>query len=247
MEQIRYFQMEELENNHWWFSSRRKIVGNVLKNLNIENDAQILDVGCGTGGNRSLLSQFGKVKGIELDDYALQIARMKKNGEIYKGSLPNQLNVGNEKFEVITLLDVLEHVEEDVLSLQRLSQLLKPNGYLIITVPAFPFLWSQHDEDHHHRRRYLYSSLQSCIEQTTLTIKHMTYYNFWLFPFIAGVRLMKKHIRHNVNIDDVELPNRAINALLETIFSSERYLVQQLKLPFGLSLLAVVKNEENLS
>ena len=140
MEQHFYHRMREVEDGHWWFAGRRAIVRQALKSLNLPRAADLLDVGCGTGGNLALLAQFGKVHGVELDDGAADLARRRGVGEIEKGALPDAIPFAAKNFDLAVMLDVLEHIDDDEASLAALGRLLKPRGYLLITVPAFMFL-----------------------------------------------------------------------------------------------------------
>ncbi|MBU5444369.1 bifunctional 2-polyprenyl-6-hydroxyphenol methylase/3-demethylubiquinol 3-O-methyltransferase UbiG [Paenibacillus sp. MSJ-34] len=240
-----YLQMNEIESNHWWFKGRRRIVEKTIESLQLPLNPKILDIGCGTGGNLSLLSRFGEVTGIELEDTAIEIARQKGIGTIHKGYLPDGISQSEDKYDLIILLDVLEHIEDDLASLRKLKSMLTKRGQLIITVPAFPFLWSQHDVEHHHKRRYRLSNLKKCILDSGLYPRHITYYNIYLFPIISFVRILRRIIPYKDAGQDVKIPNKFINSILESLFSSERKLVCNYKLPFGVSLLAVVQNNEN--
>ena len=153
MEEEIYHKTAAYEEGHWWFKGRRCIIEKVLHDLSLPSKPKILEMGCGTGGNLSLLSQYGEVYGVELDNFARNYASKRHIGPILPGSLPHEIPYQDNFFDLIALLDVLEHVEEDGLSLVQLHKKLKPGGYLLITVPAFPALWSAHDEAHHHKRR----------------------------------------------------------------------------------------------
>lgn len=246
MDEKLYLQMREIEDDHWWFAGRRAIVGQVLRCLHLPEHAKILDAGCGTGGNLQLLSQFGDVTAIELDDRAAEMARTRGSWPVLKGSLPDDIPFSGEgRFDLIVLLDVLEHIDNDVGSLVALSELLSPEGYLVITVPAFPILWSAHDDEHHHKRRYRAESLANTIHNAGLQLKHMSYFNAWLFPVVATIRLMRRVLPSATVGGDVRLTSSILNTVLRNILSSERHLVSRAMLPFGVSLLAVVRHEQS--
>ena len=147
-----YLQTSRIEDEHWWFVARRKIIGALMDRLNLPVSAEILEVGCGTGGNIALLKRYGEVTCIELDKIAAQMARDRNLAPVLCGKLPDELPEFSRQFDVITLFDVIEHVKEDGASLQVLASLLKPGGRFVITVPAFNFLWSQHDDENHHQQ-----------------------------------------------------------------------------------------------
>ena len=155
MEKEAYKIMDDREEIHWWYLGRREILRKVIKKY-LKNNMNILDIGCGTGRNLALLQSFGKVKGIEYDESSVIKAQKKfPNIEIKKGELPNKLNLNKDEiFDLITLFDVLEHIEDDRKSLEILYEYLSENGKLILTVPAFDFLWTKSDEVQFHKRRY---------------------------------------------------------------------------------------------
>ena len=236
-----YQQMRSLEERHWWFAGRRKIVGEILTSLDLPEHARILDAGCGTGGNLQFLSQFGDTTGVELDDGAAALARERGTWPVLKGSLPDGMPFAEQQFDLIVLLDVLEHIDDDGASLRALAALLAPRGYLVLTVPAFPFLWSPHDEEHHHKRRYRAAGLREVIENTGLRLSYLSHFNTWLFPLVAAIRLVRKVFPANEVGRDVEMPGSAANSMLYAVFGSERYWIGKLAMPFGVSLLAVAR------
>lgn len=238
-----YLQTREVEDKHWWFAGRRMIIKHVLSLLDLPQRPRILDAGCGTGRNLSLLSEFGEVVGLEFDENALEMARSRQVCQVYKGSLPEEIPFLTEAFDLILLLDVLEHIDNDLSCLVILKSLLSANGYLVLTVPAFPFLWSKHDEEHHHKRRYQFSALKYIIQKSGLRIKHITYYNTLLFPLAAPVRLTRRIFPSKETGSDLSLPGALFNKILKVIFSSERHFVGRAHMPFGLSLLSVAYKE----
>ncbi|OEU61585.1 MAG: hypothetical protein BBJ57_01150 [Desulfobacterales bacterium PC51MH44] len=236
-----YLQTREVEDKHWWFAGRRMIIKHMIESLKLPQRSAILDVGCGTGGNLALLSEFGNVMGVELDDRALELACGRRVGKVLKGSLPDGMPFETQFFDLICILDVLEHIEDDLSSLRSLKTLLTPKGYMLLTVPAFPFLWGQHDMEHHHKRRYQATALQRIIQKAGLKIKHLTYYNTWLFPVVVISRILRQIVPSKQVGADVQIPNCTVNKLLQAVFGSERHLVNRMKMPFGVSILAVLQ------
>lgn len=149
-----YEQMAGLEDRHWWFVGRRQILSRVIAGIPLPPSACILEAGCGSGGNLEMLSQFGQVWAMERSEIALPLARARGIAIVEEGELPHRIPFGSQQFDLIALLDVLEHLDEDTAALEALIQRLKPSGYMVITVPAYPWLWSAHDELNHHKRRY---------------------------------------------------------------------------------------------
>jgi len=237
MEEAIYHKNAAYEDRHWWFLGRRSIIKKVLDDLSLPNKARILEVGCGTGGNLSLLSQYGEVFGVELDAFARNVALNRHIGSILPGSLPHDIPYQDDLFDLIVLLDVLEHVEEDGLSVAQLFKKQNPGGYLLITVPAFPALWSAHDESHHHKRRYIFKTLVPILNEAHYNIVFHSYMNTILFPIIASLRMIKR----SHGSDDLFMPPNILNNLLYKIFAIERHLLNLVSLPFGTSLLVLAR------
>lgn len=236
-----YSEMAALEQQHWWFAARRKILDKLISTLPLPPDAKILEAGCGSGGNLNMLARHGQVYAMETNTQALALAVAKGAGQIAAGRLPAAIPFGDQKFDLIALLDVLEHVDDDAASLSALRTRLKPGGWLLLTVPAYPFLWSRHDELHHHKRRYVARDLRAISEAAGLHIPYLSYFNTWLFPLIAAARLARPG---EGSSGDLTMPSKLTNALLTKIFASERLLLGRVTLPFGVSLLALARNPD---
>ena len=236
-----YAEMAALEDSHWWFVARRKILGKLISTLPLPADAQILEAGCGTGGNLTMLAHHGRAYGMEANTQALELAAAKGVGACAAGRLPAPIPFVGQTFDLIALLDVMEHLDEDAAALRALRARLKHGGWLLITVPAYPFLWSRHDELHHHKRRYVARDLRAVIEAAGLRVQYLSYFNTWLFPLIAAARLARVGRGRS---GDLSMPNKFANALLTQIFASERLLLGRVTLPFGVSLLALAHNPE---
>jgi len=239
MDRAVFDQLERLEAEHWWFVARRAILAGVIERVfDGRRDLSILEAGCGTGGNLEMLARFGTVRAFEPDDDARAVAQARGIGTIDAGTLPGGLPFDGTGFDMIAAFDVLEHVDADTASLTALGGRLKPNGRIVLTVPAFPWMWSEHDVRHHHFRRYTRRTLSDTISAAGLTLHKITYFNTVLFPAIAGVRATKSLLRLKDARDD-SMPPAPLNALLCTLFSAEKPLVASGSLPVGVSLLAV--------
>jgi SAM-dependent methyltransferase len=235
MEPDAYREMAATEGRHWWFAGRRAILACLIERLGLPARADILELGCGTGGNLEMLARFGSVAAMETDDAARAIALEKTGGrfEIRAGRCPDQIPFPGKRFDLVCMIDVLEHVEEDVATLEALRALLAPGGRALLTVPANRWMWSKHDEFLHHKRRYTAAELRSKAVGAGLRVTTLSYYNTLLFPLAAMARLL--------NLEGSNVPAAPVNRLLQAVFSAERWVAGRVPLPFGVSLLAVLR------
>ncbi|OCQ88879.1 type 12 methyltransferase [Nostoc sp. MBR 210] len=244
-----YLKYAAVEDQHWWFVGRRQIVEKLIRQLKLPNNAKILEAGCGTGGNLSMLARYGEVAAMEFDETACQLANERQVTTVRQGSLPDQIPF-NDQYDLIVILDVLEHIDDDLAALKALSSRLKPNSWLLITVPAYQFLWSYHDEINYHKRRYTLKRLKRVVRLAGYNIGYGSYFNTWLFPLVAGVRLLKNLLKLDKKSDasgDLNLPAKLINKFLTFLFASERYFMNRVSLPFGVSVaLMAQKNQSKL-
>lgn len=244
MEINKYEEMEELEKFHWWFIYRQKILKFFLKNylLDLNKAANIIDIGCGTGGNIQILSEyFDNITGIDNNDLAINYCREKGFENIIKGELPELTMIEDDSADLILLFDVLEHVDDDEFSLSVMSNKLKDNGYLLMTVPAFNFLWSQHDTDFHHKRRYNLKILKKLIQKLGFKIIKASYIYFLLFPLILFMRILKQFFKNLAKKDDFQLNNKFLNLFIIKFLSIEKLLLKWINFPFGSSIIILAK------
>ena len=229
-----YREMADTEGRHWWFTARRVILSSLISRLGLPERAKIVEIGCGTGGNLEMLSAFGEVSAMETDDSARAIAAEKAGARVVirAGRCPNEIPFERRSFDLVCLFDVLEHIDEDVATLRAVGGLLAPGGHAVITVPAYRWMWSAHDEFLHHKRRYASGELREKIAASGLKTRKLSYFNTLLFPLAATARLFK--------LSGTAVPARPINGLFHAVFSAERFVVGRLPLPFGVSLLAVI-------
>lgn len=240
MEEQIYHRMAEVEEHHWWFAGRRAIVAQAIAGLKLPADAAILEAGCGTGGNFAMLGRYGRLYAMESDTTALQYAARRNTAEVARGWLPDEIPFPGRQFDLIVLLDVLEHIEQDAATLAALAGRLVPGGSMLITVPAFRFLWSGHDELHHHIRRYTRAGLAATIARSGLVADRLTYFNSIMFPLVFLVRIFSR-LRKVPTATGLGLPPSSVNRLLTALFASERRLLKFGELPIGVSLLAVAR------
>lgn len=229
----------ELEERHWWFVARRKILLRVLeRHLPRKTGLEILDAGCGGGATMENLGRYGRTRGVELSEVAVEY-NQERGREVIVGSV-EQLPYADASFDLVLALDVVEHVPDDSLALRELSRVLASGGSLLITVPALRVLWSTHDVTNGHHRRYSLGELVERIEETGLTVAHATYFNMLLFPAILAVRTFGR-LRWEGDKSDLSETPRPLNALLEGLFSLEVLLAGRFCLPIGVSALCLAR------
>lgn len=239
MERIVYDRMAELDEQHWWYRARRDILSDLIeRKIALTADARILEIGCGTGHNLPMLGRFGRIDAIEVDGAARDIASRRLGRAVMNAPLPALTGVEDGAYDLIAILDVLEHVEADRAALVGMAGKLKPGGRILITVPAHPWMWSAHDVVNHHKRRYTRATLKAVIAEAGLKLEMLSWFNSLLFPLAAAARLAGR-VTGKEDSDD-SLPPRPVNALFEAIFGLERYALGRLPFPPGVSLVAIV-------
>ncbi|MEO7276999.1 MAG: class I SAM-dependent methyltransferase [Sphingomicrobium sp.] len=233
-----YRHMEELDQSHWWYRARRQVLSALIaREARPPTAARILEIGCGTGHNLAMLSTFGDVDALELDDEARAVARKRLGREVMSAPLPELAGVPTAHYDLIGAFDVIEHIDDDIAALTSIASCLKPGGKLVMTVPAHQWMWSAHDVANHHRRRYSKAALKRLIEASPLTLDKLGYFNSLLFPLAVVERLASK-LRGQQDAD-LSLPAAPLNAILQKAFAAERHLIGRLPLTPGLSLFAV--------
>lgn len=267
MQQHTYAIMDRVEDSHWWFVGRRAILESFLRRIvtrfestaiepqrrkdaeplpsprlgvSAVNDRaiRILDVGCGTGANLEMLSQFGDAEGVDVSDDALEFCR-RKGLTVQKG-LAETLPYPDETFDITTALDVVEHLDDDVAGLKEMFRVTKTGGYSLIFVPAFMWLWGVQDDISNHRIRYTKKQIVERLEKAGYTVERATYANFTFFaPILGGRTLMKltgikPESENNVNIS-------ALNGVFGRLFSAERHILKNFNFPFGVSIVITAR------
>jgi len=243
MQQHTYAIMDRVEDSHWWFVGRRAILETFLRGI-IQNpkskiqNAKILDVGCGTGANLEMLSQFGEAEGVDVSDDALEFCR-RKGLKVQKG-LAETLPYADETFDVTTALDVVEHLDDDIAGLKEMFRVTKRGGHSLIFVPAFMWLWGVQDDISNHRIRYTKQEIVERLEKAGFTVERATYANWTFFaPILGGRTLMrltgiKPESENNVNVS-------ALNGIFGKLFSAERFWLKKFNFPFGVSIVVVAR------
>jgi len=247
MSPLAYTEMAQAQATHWWYAARREILRAQLRGLELPADAQILEIGSGTGANLELLAEFGNVVALEMTAEAIALAREHCASStaritMRQGRCPEDLAALSQRFDLICLFDVLEHIEQDTASLAGLALLLKPGGKLMLTVPAYQWMWGPHDVHVHHKRRYSRRSLSAGCDTAGLRVSRMSYFNTLLFPLAVIGRLFERFAGRTTSAS--QNPPACVNALFTRLFALERHFLARMRLPFGLSLLLLAEPRE---
>ena len=240
-------QTHRAEDRHWWYRGRRTVLENVIAQLRLPARARILDAGCGSGRNMIDLARHGTVTGIELSETSVARARERASGEVIEGSVL-QMPFAADSFELAASLDVIEHLEDDLAALRELRRVVAPGGALLVTVPAYQWLWSGHDEINHHHRRYTRSSLLAVAREAGWEPVRTTYFNSLLLPVAIALRILDRFSRKTTESSlDLWVPPPLLNWLLERPLALEAALIRRGgRIPAGLSLLVVLREVLNV-
>lgn len=228
----------ESSPEHWWFRGRLAVLLACLRRALPPGRLRLLELGCGSGEILAALAGFGDAVGMEPHPDLAAAAR-RRGLDVRHGSLPDHLGVPDHWADVVLLLDVIEHLDDDRAALTAAARALAVDGTLVVTVPAFPWLWSPHDVALGHRRRYRAATLRDVATRAGFRVERITYFNTLLFPAVVARRLWKRG-RHREGHDLDETP-AFLNGCLERVFAFERHLVPSLSLPFGTSLLMLAR------
>ena len=238
MERVVYQQMAELDQCHWWYRARRQVLAALIRRTATPPaDARLLEIGCGTGHNLSMLGQFGHVDALELDEEARLLAEQRLGRRVMSAPLPELAEVPDHAYDLVGAFDVIEHIDDHGAAVESIATRLKRGGKLVMTVPAHPWMWSAHDVVNHHKRRYSKRALRQLIESSPLELEAIGYFNSLLFPVAVAERVSSR--LRGKDDADLKLPPAPLNVALERVFAAERHVIGRLPLPPGLSLFAV--------
>lgn len=240
MDRIVYDRMAAHDTTHWWYRARREVLADyITRNAALKPGARILEIGCGTGHNLPMLARFGEVEAIEIDAAARAIASERLGRPVSDAPLPELPGVPRGAYDMIAVLDVIEHIADDVAALKAMADCLKPGGAILIAVPAHPWMWSAHDVVNHHQRRYTKGTLDAAIRAAGLTHNGLRWFNSLLFPAAVAARVAGK-LTGKDDSDDSP-PPAPLNAAFQSIFRLERHLVGRVPLPPGLSIVTLAR------
>ena len=237
-----YKEMIELQEEHWWFVARRDVIKSFIKmQMPQSSTGKVLEIGCGVGGNVGLLSQSGQYRGVDMHQPAIDYCSEKYPQFEFQCTrvedIPQEFS--SNEFDSIYILDVLEHIDDQVAILKSAQNYLNPSGKILVTVPAFKFLWSPHDEFVHHVRRYTKAGLEKVLEDSGYKVERISYFNSILFPLALiqrlGMRLLNRKLSTHLST-----PPTIVNWLFRVIFAQEAWILKRTNLLVGLSIIAVV-------
>ncbi|HEX9722170.1 MAG TPA: class I SAM-dependent methyltransferase [Candidatus Paceibacterota bacterium] len=234
------------ETSYWWHKGRRVVIDSMLKRfLEPRSALRILDVGCGTGMNLELLSKFGQVHGVDASPIAVHYCLQRGFSDVYEGRAED-LKFADESFDMVVAIELLEHVQEDVDTLREFARVLRPGGLLFLTVPAYQFLWTEHDEVLDHVRRYTLGELKKKLQEAGFRVEKGTYMVTFTSPLF--VYRLFRHLFGKKNetpkTSYVPVPS-FLNAIFVASFFLEATIVKYVSLPFGISVLCVARKVEN--
>jgi len=244
MQQHTYSIMYQVEGSHWWFAGRRRIIASFLKRIcaDLRDKPRILDVGCGTGANLELLDEFGQAEGVDVSPDALAFCRQRGLERVHLGEA-EKLPYPDRSFDLVTALDVVEHLDDDVAGLKEMHRVLRRGGRALLFVPAFKFLWGVQDDVSNHRRRYTRKQLKETLRAAGFEIERVTYANItFFFPILMGRLLMR--LTGFRPASENNLTVGVLNKPLGIILGSEAGLLRRLNLPFGVSAICVARRSE---
>ena len=237
MEDHVYRQLHDLEDGHWWFRGRRAVLWALLRRAGLPERPRVLDAGCGTGRNLAEFGRLGTAVGVDPSPQAIAFCRERGLADVVEAGLES-LPFEDGSFDLVLATDVLEHVERDDLAARELRRVAAPGALLVVTVPAYRWLWSQHDDSHHHRRRYTAPALRARLATAGWRAELLTYFNALLLPPIAAVRLAGGRRRRT----DYELTEGPLNRVLELPMRGEAALIERgWRFPAGVSIGAVCR------
>ncbi|HET6974673.1 MAG TPA: methyltransferase domain-containing protein, partial [Pyrinomonadaceae bacterium] len=223
----------QVEETHWWYVGRRRIIQTLVEKIRAtlnSSNPRILDVGCGTGANLKMLRSFGKADGVDISSQAVDFCHQRGLDSVRLGAA-EELPYENDSFDLVTALDVIEHLDDDVAGLREMRRVLRHDGRLLLFVPAFMFLWGVQDDVSHHRRRYTLPSLLRVVEEAGFSVEWSSYANTSFFLPVLAVRSVMRWLglraetEYGINIS-------VMNGLFARLFAAERLILKNGSLPF---------------
>ncbi|MEM1331554.1 MAG: class I SAM-dependent methyltransferase [Planctomycetota bacterium] len=244
MDRAAFEDMARVEDRHWWFAGKRALLQALLRRTGVPDGARVLDLGCGTGATLASLARRYEAIGVEPDAGARAVCERRGCRVLY-GGFPGDLPAGalsDAPAQAAILSDVIEHLDDDAGALRESAALLCPGGVLVVTVPAHPWMWTEHDVALHHRRRYTKRSLREAARTAGLTVQTLTWSNCGMFPLMAAQRVaLKAGVVKGGIPGTTPIPASPVNALFRGVYRAEAMTSGRVPHPFGGSLAAVFR------
>jgi len=235
----------QVEDTHWWYVGRRRIIRSLVEKIRatLNNpNPRILDVGCGTGANLKMLADYGSAEGVDISPQAVEFCRERGLNSVKLGAA-EQLPYDDDSFELVTALDVIEHLDDDVAGLREMRRVLRREGRVLLFVPAFMFLWGVQDDVSNHRRRYTLPGLVKAVEAAGFAVEWSSYANVTFFLPVLVVRSVMRWLglraatEYGINIS-------LMNGPFSQLFAAERFILKSGKIPFGVSAVCIARRVE---
>jgi SAM-dependent methyltransferase len=241
-----YARMAEYEQSYWWHLGRLEIIQTYLKRVSRnKSEPTILNVGCGTGGTIDMLEKFGFVDNIDASDDAIAFVKTRGYKNITKVN-DIDLPYEDKTYDVVGAFDVLEHIEDHKRALSEWKRVLKDDGAIVITVPAYQWLWSEHDVSLHHQRRYTVKSLMTVAAEAGLEPEKKSYAISFSLPLVVGYRIASKALNRKANSKTSYVPvPRAINKFFTVLLKVEAKLHDKISLPAGTSVITILRKKDS--
>lgn len=242
MQSHHYPILYEVEETHWWYLGRRRIIRSLIEKISSalnKPNPRILDVGCGTGANLKMLAAYGRAEGVDISQQAIDFCHERGLDTVKLGAIEH-LPYENNSFEIVTALDVIEHLDDDVGGLREIRRVLRPDGRVLVFVPAFMFLWGVQDDVSHHRRRYTLSRLLRAVEEAGFAVEWSSYANISFFLPVLVVRSvmhwlgLRAATEYGINIS-------LLNGPFSALFAAERFVLKRGRIPFGVSAVCIAR------
>lgn len=233
------------EESHWWFAARAEIVQRIIERYGgLAPGDTILDIGCGTGAILKKLSARYRTVGIDMSPLAIEYSKKRGLTEVF---VMTAEEFPRDRYDVkaVIMLDVIEHIDDDIAVLETARDIIGDTGRIIITVPAYMWLWSSHDLVNHHKRRYTRKTLRAALAKAGLEPLKMSYYNTLLFPLAVVKKLLSRSRTIDRASAAVDQPSKLVNTIFKAIFSLERFIVPSINLPWGVSLVTVARRRRS--
>ena len=243
MQSHHYPILYQVEDTHWWYVGRRRIIQSLVERISTTlKTERILDVGCGTGANLKMLAAFGKAEGVDISPQAVDFCHERGLDSVKLGAI-EQLPYENNSFDLVTALDVIEHLNDDAAGLREMRRVLRRDGRILVFVPAFMFLWGVQDDVSNHRRRYTLPRLLKEVEEAGFSVEWSSYANISFFLPVLVVRSVMRWLglsadtEYGINIS-------LMNGPFSSLFAAERFVFKRGKLPFGVSAVCIARRVE---